>query len=278
MVIAGCGFLGEAAAVLFSGAGWSVLGICATQKTADRLIGRPFEVRAVDLTGDLAGISPQWKQPEVLIHCASSGRGGTDSYRSIYRDGLKKLIAFFQPRRVIFTGSTSVYGQTDGAVVTETSPTVPDVETGKILLEAERLALEAGGIVARLAGIYGPGRSVFLSRFLDGTAVLESGDLRWVNMIHRDDAARALLKLADSTVAPGIYNVCDDTPATQRDVYSWIAAALNKPLPPVGAPNPHRKRGWTSKRVSNAKLRANDWKPEFPSFTNAISDLLRQKS
>ncbi len=274
MVIAGCGFLGEAAAVLFSESGWNVLGICATRETAARLAGRPFEVRAVDITGDLAGIPPQWKNPAVLIHCASSGRGGEDSYRSIYRDGLENLLASFQPRRAIFTGSTSVYGQNDGSLVTESSPAVPETATGKILLEAESLALRTGGIVARLAGIYGPGRSVFLSRFLDGTAVLEDGGTRWVNMIHRDDAARALVRLADPAVAPGIYNVCDDTPSTQRDVYSWIAATLNKPLPPAGPPDPRRKRGLTSKRLSNAKLRTTGWRPEFPSYSDALPELL----
>lgn len=274
MVIAGCGFLGEAAAVLFSETAWSVLGICASRETADRLVGRPFEVRAVDLTGDLAGIPTQWKQPEVLIHCASSGRGGADSYRSIYRDGLKNLIASFRPKRVIFTGSTSVYGQNDRALVTEISPAMPETETGKILLEAESLALEAGGVVARLAGIYGPGRSVYLRKFLDDTAVLEDGGERWVNMIHRDDAARALLKLVDPTVAPGIYNVCDDTPATQRDVYSWIASALDRPLPPEGPTDPHRKRGLTSKRVSNGKLRGLGWIPAFSSYADGIPGLL----
>jgi len=273
VVIAGCGFLGEAAAVLFSGLGWNVLGICATRETAARLADHPFEICAVDITGDLTGIPPHWKQPEVLIHCASSGRGGADSYRAIYRDGLENLIASFQPRRIIFTGSTSVYGQDDGSLITEVSPAVPETETGKILLEAESLALEAGGIVARLAGIYGPGRSVYLSKFLDGTAVLESGGARWVNMIHRDDGARALLMLADPTVIPGIYNVCDDTPATQRDVYSWIASALNRPLPPEGPPDPHRKRGLTNKRVSNGKLRAIGWRPEFPSYADALPGL-----
>jgi len=273
VVIAGCGFLGEAAAFLFSEAGWDVFGICATRETAARLSDRPFEIQALDITGDLAGIPPQWKRPQLLVHCASSGRGGADSYRSIYRDGLKNLISSFHPERLIFTGSTSVYGQSDGAVVTETSAAVPEVETGRILLEAETLALEAGGLVARLAGIYGPGRSVYLRKFLDGSAVLESGGLRWVNLIHRDDAARALLKLADTAVAPGIYNVCDDTPATQRDVYSWIAAALSKPLPPEGSADPGRKRGWTSKQVSNEKLRAAGWSPVFPSYADGLPGL-----
>ena len=62
-------------------------------------------------------------------------------------------------RRLLFTSSTSVYSQRDGSWVTEESETKPARETGRILLETEKLVLERGGMVARLAGIYGPGRS-----------------------------------------------------------------------------------------------------------------------
>ena len=274
MVIAGCGFLGEAAAFLFSESGASVLGLCATQQTAERLAGRPFDVRVADIARPLSGISPDWKNPDLLIHCASSSRGGADEYRAVYRDGLSNLIAFFAPRRVIFTGSTSVYAQESGERVDENSPAEPTRETGRILLEAEEFALRAGGIVARLGGIYGPGRTVYLRKFLEGSAVLEDGGSRWTNQIHRDDAARSLAILANPAVPSGIYNVCDDSPVTQRDLYGWIADFLSKPLPPEGPRDPDRKRGWTSKRVSNAKLRADGWAPEFPSYRDALPSLV----
>ena len=278
MVIAGCGFLGEAAAFLFSGSGSRVLGLCATKETAVRLAGRPFEVRAADITGSLSGIPPEWKNPDLMIHCASSGRGGADEYRAIYRDGLAHLLEFLAPQRVIFTGSTSVYAQEDGERVDEKSLTEPSRETGRILLEAEALALGAGGVVARLAGIYGPGRSVYLRKFLEGSAVLDAGGARWTNQIHRDDAARALAVLANPALPPGIYNVCDDTPATQRDLYGWIAGFLNKPLPPEGPRDPDCKRGWTSKRVSNAKLHSIGWAPHFESYREALPSLLGFRS
>jgi nucleoside-diphosphate-sugar epimerase len=274
VVIAGCGFLGEAAAFLFLESGSRVLGLCATKETAARLAGRPFEIRAADLTGPLSEIPPEWKNPDVLIHCASSAHGGADEYRAIYRDGLSNLLEFFAPRRLIFTGSTSVYAQENGEWVDEKSPADPSRETGRILLEAEALALAAGGVVARLAGIYGPGRSVYLRKFLEGSASLEAGGARWTNQIHRNDAARALTVLASPAVPPGIYNVCDDTPATQRDLYGWIAGFLNKPLPPEGLYDPDRKRGWTSKRVSNAKSRAAGWAPQFASYRAALPSLL----
>ena len=274
MVIAGCGFLGEAAAILFAGSGARVLGLCATKETAGRLEGGPFEVRAADITGSLSAIPPQWKTPDLLIHCASSGRSGTGGYRAVYRDGLSNLLDFFAPQRVIFTGSTSVYAQENGEWVDEKSPAEPSLETGRILLEAEELALSAGGVVARLAGIYGPGRSVYLRKFLEGSAVLEADGFRWTNQIHRDDAAGALTFLANPAVRPGVYNVCDGSPFTQRDIYGWIAGFLDRPLPPEG-PRPFPcNRGWTSKRVSNAKLQSQGWSPLFLSYRQALPSLM----
>lgn len=273
MIIAGCGFLGEAAAFLFAGSGCRVLGLCATEESAARLLGRPFEARAADITAPLSGIPGEWRNPDLLIHCASSGKGGADSYRSVYRDGLSRLLEFFEPRRVIFTSSTSVYAQEGGEWVDENSAAEPARETGRILLEAECLARQAGGIVARLAGIYGPGRSVLLRKFQDGSAVLEAGGTRWINQIHRDDAARALVALANPSVPSGVFNVCDDRPATQREVYGWIAGYLQKPSPPEGPADFNRKRGWTSKRVCNALLKTTGWLPGFPSYREALPTL-----
>ena len=273
IVIAGCGFLGEVAAGFFLEAGWRVLGLCATAESAARLAGRPFPIAVVDISKPIAAPTG-WEHPDVVVHCASSGRGGADAYRAVYRDGLEHLRDAFSPRRLIFTGSTSVYSQVDGGWVSEDSPAEPDRETGRVLLEAEKIALDGGGIVARLAGIYGPGRSVLLKKFLEGSAVLEAGGNRWINQIHRDDGARALLQLAQNEAAVGIYNVCDDTPTTQREIYGWIADFLNRPLPPEGPADLNRKRGWTSKRISNARLRALGWSPRYPGYRDALPELV----
>lgn len=272
VIIAGCGFLGEAAADLFSGSGWDVLGLCATGDSVSRLAGKPYPVRVADITGPLC-LEPSWQGADALIHCASSGRGGPEAYRRVYRDGLHNLLAALQPRRILFTGSTSVYAQTDGTVVNETHETRPDRETGKILLKAEAVALAAGGYVTRLSGIYGPDRSVLLRKFLTGDARIEGDGGRWINQIHRDDAARAIHHLFTTRAEPGIYNVSDDTPAPQREVYGWLADFFHRPLPPPGEPDLNRKRGWTSKRVSNQKLRATGWTPTFASFREALPSL-----
>ena len=81
---------------------------------------------------------------------------------------------------------------------------------------------------------------------------------------------RALLHLASSRAA-GVFNVSDSTPMSQLDCYRALSAMFGRPLPPSGPRDPNRKRGWTHKRVGNAKLVASGWQPAFPSFLDAAA-------
>jgi nucleoside-diphosphate-sugar epimerase len=137
------------------------------------------------------------------------------------------------------------------------------------LREAEDHVLAHGGTVARLAGIYGPGRSVLLEKFFNGTAVIEGDGTRWINQAHRDDIAAALKCIADRG-ARGVFNVSDDHPFPQRVLYARLSSMFQRPLPKAGPVDFQRKRAWTNKQVSNAKLRALGWTPRFPSFFDAI--------
>jgi len=275
VVIIGCGFLGEAAAALFSSRGAHVLGLVRSAESLAALAGTSFEAARCDVADDISvkALAPRLRGVPLAIHAVSAGGGGAEEYAALYRDGLKRVLASWQPRRVIFVSSTSVYGQDDGSWITEESPTEPVRETGRILLESEQIALQAGGIAARLSGIYGPGRSYLLRHFLEGEAVLENGGGRWINQIHRDDGAGALVRLGDPEISPGVYNVTDDTPATQREVYGWMADFFGQPLPPVGDPGMALRRGVTSKRISNAKMRGLGWSPAYPSYRDALPRL-----
>jgi nucleoside-diphosphate-sugar epimerase len=110
-----------------------------------------------------------------------------------------------------------------------------------------------------------------MKKFLTGEARLEGDGQRWVNQIHREDAARALVCLLYAPA--GIYNVCDDRPAMQCEIYQWLANFFQMPLPRQGQINPERKRGSTNKRVSNQKLRDRQWAPHWVSYREAISSI-----
>ncbi|MEA3187246.1 MAG: shikimate kinase / 3-dehydroquinate synthase [Chthoniobacter sp.] len=272
VVVFGCGYVGVQTARLFVEAGSEVIGVTRSAESADQLARERFPVVARDIT-DRAALASEarFARPDVVISAVSSGGGNADDYRRLHLQGMQNILEVLQPTRAVFVSSTSVYAQVDGSSVDEWSPAEPDRETGKILRQTEELVLGQGGDVARLAGIYGPGRSILLRKFFDGAAVVEGDGGHWINQIHRDDAARALLFLAQ-TAPPGIFNVCDDTPLPQIVCYRWLAEKFQSPLPPSGPIDFQRKRAWTNKRVSNAKLRALGWQPRFPSFKDAVEN------
>lgn len=262
LLLIGYGYLGREIARVFRADGWEVAA-ASHSGGADSLacdVGDPHSVAALPAA-------------DFIIHCAASGRGGEDAYRHVYRDGCANLTRTFPGTPLLFTSSTSVYAQNDGSVVTEESPAIPERETGRLLLEAERITLESGGIVARLAGIYGPGRSVILKKFLTGEAVVEEDGRRFLNQIHRDDAARAIHHLSTRHPGGGIFNIGDSQPLSQLECYQALAHLFGKPLPPTVPRDLNRKRGWTHKQVSNGKIRATGWEPRYPSFLTAAEEI-----
>ena len=269
VLIAGCGYVGLPTARLLSAAGWDVTGLTHSPESARLLEKEAFPVVCGDLADEASLRALRLPALDAVVHCASSGRGGVEQYQRVYVDGVRNLLAVFPGTCLVFTSSTSVYAQTDGSVVTEESPAEPGRETGQLLRAAEDLALAAGGVAARLAGIYGPARSVLLKKFFSGEATIEGDGSRYVNQIHRDDAAAALALLV-TTRATGIFNVADNTSLAQREVYGWLAEHFQRPLPPNGPVDPNRKRGVTHKQVSNARLRALGWTPRYPSFRDAV--------
>jgi nucleoside-diphosphate-sugar epimerase len=269
ILIAGCGYVGEAAADLFCERGWEVEGWTASAESALRLLGKPYGVRAVDISEESA-VSRAGREFDAVVQCASTGGGDAERYRRIYLEGARNLSRAFPRAKLLFISSTSVYPQKEGEIVDEESPAEPPHEKGKLLREAEQLVLSRGGIVARLGGIHGPGRSFFLSKFLDGSAVLSPEDRRCINQAHRDDIVAALLLLVEKREA-GIFNLVADEPIAAREAYEWLSLRLGKPLPPVAAKRSEaRKRGTTNKRVANKKLRALGWAPQYPTFETAM--------
>ena len=271
ILIAGCGYVGEATADLFHSAGWNVEGWVHSQDSAARLSAKPYRVGLVDIS-QRDEIAEQTEAFDAVIHCASSRGGDAEAYRQIYLNGARRLLENFRKAKILFTSSTSVYAQRDGSWVTEESETKPLRETSRILLEAEKLILEKRGIVVRLAGIYGPQRSALLSKFLNGTATIDPQSDRFVNQVHRDDIALALFLLLNREAQESvqIYNVVDDQPILQSECYRWLAQRLNRPLPPIRKSEQPRKRGDTNKRVSNGKLHQLGWTSDYPTFGDAM--------
>src|SRR3954466_2922610 len=100
VLIAGCGYVGEAAANRFQEAGWDVEGWTASTESAAKLSNRPYPVRAADITNAEASASF-----DVVIHCVSSRGGDEGEYRRLYFDGAKNLLRVFPDATLLFTSS-----------------------------------------------------------------------------------------------------------------------------------------------------------------------------
>lgn len=237
--------------------------LVSSAESARRLAGKPYRVIAADATDPeklSAALSGQAK-PDLLIHCLSGKDGrNPEAYRTVYCQTLRNLREVLHPAFTVFTSSTSVYAQNDASEVEESSPT-GGTPTGDILLEAEQLALQAGGAAVRLGGIYGPDRARFIEAARAGEPLPFGAPDAFINLIHRDDAARALFQVGSQRL-PGIFNAVDDHPSRRDDLAESIRrGSLSPARPPEGS---------TGKRVRNRKLRQTGWSPRFPSVLDAV--------
>lgn len=285
ILIAGCGYVGRRLGEVLMEQGWNVIGLSRSESSVAELIKEGWTAHAVDISkaDEIQKLAATGVKLDFMIHCAASGRGGGEAeYAAVYQGGCTNLLSAFPGVPLFFTSSTSVYPQIDGSVITETSEANPTRGTGKILRDTEATVLAANGTVLRLAGIYGPGRSVLLRNFLEGKSVIdvrtqppETPDGRWINQVNREDIVGAishLLSLSSTLLEGQTYNVSDSRPLTQREVYVELARRFDMPMPSESVPDESRKRGWTHKRVSNGKLLATGWKPKFPDYFTALDE------
>ena len=247
-----------------------------------------------------AGIHPLYgdiTKPETLealprefdwvVHCVAAG-GDAAQYRQIYLEGTRNVIQWLSanpPKKFIYTGSTSVYGQADGSQVKESSPAAPEAETAKVLVETENVLLgtfhekKFPAIILRVAGIYGPDRGHWFKQFLKNEARMEGDGSRFLNMIHQDDVVGCILTALKSGRPGEIYNAVDDEPVNQRAFFEWLGATLGK-YPPTTVPEDAteaRKRGVTNKRVSNRKMKMElGYQFRYPNFRKGYTaEILR---
>jgi len=277
VLIVGAGYVGRALGDRLRSEGWVVTGWVRSEKSAEELKTAGWNV----IAGDAAHES-SWKDvaPAHLVFCPSTRGGEVADYRHIHIEGLRNALAHTPAGfRVVYVSATSVYGQDDGSIVTEDSPTEPKAETSRVLLEAEALAIAAGGTALRVSAIYGPGRGVLYRRLLHNEAFIPDGPPRWINMVHRDDVAGAIHHVLRSPDSAGqVYNVTDNEPVTYAAFYDWLCERLQLPRPPVrDIAGQMKKRGFTRKQVSNAKLLASGWTMLYPDFRAGYSAIIESE-
>lgn len=195
-------------------------------------------------------------------------------YQQAYVDGLSHLLGAISANpgplpRVMFVSSTSVYGQTAGEWVDESSETQPQRFSGKRLLQAEQLANDYSGefVSIRFSGIYGPGREQLLKRVQSGGACQAQPPL-YTNRIHEADCVGVLEHIGQLAVPAPCYLASDSTPVTQCEIMHWLAEQL-------GAPAPEPSHGESAgRRCSNKRLNASGYRWIYPDFRSGYQSLI----
>ena len=286
-LIVGCGYVGLSLGTELIRLGHEVFGLRRNALAEAELKATGIQPLFADITKpDTFAKLP--REFDWVVYCAAAGGGGAENYRQIYMDGPRHLIEWLSaspPKKFLYTGSTSVYGQIDGSQVKETSPIDPQAETAKVLVETEKILTEAfqqrkfPAVILRVAGIYGPERGHWFQQFLKNEARMEGDGSRFLNMIHRDDVAGCVIAGLKSGRPGEIYNAVDDEPVSQKNFFEWLGATLGK-YPPPSVPEDsgeNRKRGVTNKRVSNRKLKMElGYQFKYPNFRKGYTaEILR---
>ena len=210
-----------------------------------------------------------------LVYLPTPDRRDEFAYRATFVEGLRHLLeALGRPslQRVLLVSSRAVYGEHGGDWVDESTPPAPPGFNGKVLLEAEQLlaAQPITSIVLRLAGLYGPGRLQLLERLRAGQVQVPRTLPHWANRIHIDDAAAAVVHLLELADPLPLYLGVDSAPLPLDVLYDHLAGLVGAPLPDDG-PAP---AGVGSKQLSNARLRASGFRPQWPDAREGYAALV----
>ena len=219
----GHGYSAQALARRLLPQGWQIIGTTRTEAGAKALRATGIDALVwpeSDLSGALA------KATHLLTSVAP---GDSDPVLQ----AIGPQIAGSALKWVGYLSTTAVYGHHNGDWVDETTPLAPTTARGaaRVQAEADWTALGLPLHIFRLAGIYGPGRGPF-EKVRDGTArrIHKAGQV--FSRIHVDDIAR-VLHAALLRPHPGVYNVCDDDPASPEDILGLAADMLGLPPPPI---------------------------------------------
>lgn len=274
-LIVGCGYLGRRVARAWLADGDRVFALTRSAANAANLQA----MGVIPIIGDICQPESIRDLPVVntVLFAVGYDRGSGKSQREVYVDGLKAVLQVVGPgasrscQRFLYVSSSSVYGQSEGEWVDESSVTEPVQPGGVCCLEAEQLVLSsfaahgsesscAGTVpyanVLRLSGIYGPDR--LLSRVAAlraGEPIAGRGDA-WLNLIHVDDGVR-VIQACEVSGKPGqTYLVSDDAPMMRSEYYGKLAELTGSPTPTF-APETAASRGsgGINKRCLNRRIR-----------------------
>jgi len=278
----GFGYSAQTLAARLATRGWQIAGTARDENNLTRLRSRGFQ--AVPFSGEPgnAALVEALRGSTHLLHSIPPGSEG-DPVLAHYRGELSRLAAL---EWIGYLSTVGVYGDQEGRWVDEDAPTNPNSARTEARVEAERAWLAFGqetGIpvqIFRLAGIYGPSRSVF-DKLKAGTARRVRKDGQVFSRIHVEDIANVLEASIAKPRAGAIYNVADDEPAAPGDVVAYAAQLAGVPPPPevdfeAADLTPMARSFYEgSRRIANTRIKSElGVRLRYPTYREGLAALL----
>ncbi|MDA9832430.1 NAD-dependent epimerase/dehydratase family protein [Gammaproteobacteria bacterium] len=276
ILIAGSGYVGTKLAKLLQENGHTVYHLSRTEKHVPG---------CHHISADLLHLNPEiLPDVQYIFYMASPDHRSETAYEHAYIHGLQNLLQAYDHRpiaRLIFASSSVVYAENSGQWINETAPTTQEGFRSNILSQAEGIALahSQSPIVARISGIYGPGRHRLLHQVLNQERFPENHTV-YSNRIHVMDLCRALEHLMRIKHNESIYNVTDPTPTSINAILSWLAAKTGTPFPEASLSQLSDSHHLKNRRISSERIIRTGFTHHYPSFQegfNAILKTLNQK-
>lgn len=174
-----------------------------------------------------------------LLHIVDAGKELDAEFRALNVDATRTLVEASRGIRFVFFSSISVYGS-DGPF-DETSPVNPQTSYARTKVEAEKIVIDAGGTVLRIAAVYGDrmkGNYASLVRAIHRRLFLPIGaGTNHRTLVHDRDVGRAVvLVLTSERAARQIYNVTDGTTHSIAEIVEAISAGFGRRGPRLRVP------------------------------------------
>ncbi|XP_042967066.1 uncharacterized protein LOC122300460 [Carya illinoinensis] len=168
----------------------------------------------------------------------------------------------------VFTSSSAPYDCNDNGQCDEDTPVVPIGRSPRtdVLLKAEKVVLEYGGCVLRLAGLYKADRGAHA--YWLGKGTVEARPDHILNLIHYEDAASLSVAILKKKFRGRIFLGCDNHPLSRQEVMDLVTKSgkFSKKFEGfTGTSDP------LGKRLNNSKTREEiGWEPKYPSFAHFL--------
>lgn len=267
--IIGCGYVGQAAALYWKQQGCHVAVTTRDPQRVSFLQSFSDEVCLLNHPHALPSFIAA--QERLLISVAPDS---SSDYHSTYLKTALQVAEYHHSspslRQILYTSSTSVYGDHQGGWVYENTAIAPIDEKNKILYETEQILLKCSSndlkiCILRLGEIYGPQRRIEDRLRRMHTQPFPGSGAAYTNLIHLTDIVGALAFCVEHD-CQGIYNLCSDFHISRRDFYADLCQREH--LPPIEwnpSRSSHRHQG--NKRVSNEKIKKEGFVFTYSSYS-----------